>query len=87
MIFYKTLFKTVKIPLDEITKVEIRIGSFKYTDRFKPTFRLEVHHIKSIKPVIINIKVFPKHGLNLLLNHLGLEGGAPNLIRIRRRNH
>ena len=60
--------------LDEITKWSIRIGIFKYMDRFKPTVRLEIESTnREKKPIIIAIRLFDKKDIDKVLDFLPAE--------------
>ena len=78
-ISYRTIWKlgrTTSLTFSEINKAEIKIGVFKYTDRFKPTVRLELKPKPGVKklPIIINLKVFSENDMKKLLNILDSKG-------------
>lgn len=71
---YASLFRrAISIQLAEIAKVNIRTGCFTYIDRFKPTTRLIIHPLSATgrSPMIINLKVFDKKQIDVLLAFLG----------------
>ena len=59
---YSSLFGGIRsIALSEVEKAEIKIGCFTYSDRLKPTVRLEINSKSTIhKNIVINVKVFKK---------------------------
>ena len=70
---YVSLFqRAVSIQLSEIAKVDIQIGCFTYLDRFKPTTRLIIQPQPSTgkSPISINLKVFDKKQIDVLLAFL-----------------
>lgn len=69
-IYYRTLFGGTKyIRFDEIQRVQILFGWFKYSDRFKPMHRIAIEPNDTKKRVIyINMKVFSKINLNNLFD-------------------
>lgn len=70
VISYRTLFGGTKsIRFDEIQKVQILFGWFKYSDRFKPMRRIAIEPIDSQRKIIyINMKVFSIKELNKLFD-------------------
>jgi len=57
--------------INEIKKWSIRVGIFKYMDRFKPTVRLEIESSDpEKKPIIIAIKLFKKEDVDKVLSVL-----------------
>jgi hypothetical protein len=77
-ISYTTIRGTVSMALSEIDKAEIHVGEYQYKDRFRPTIRLELHPYKGIgkKPMVINLKVFGKQDIRLLLKYLNVHNDA-----------
>jgi hypothetical protein len=78
-ISYRTIWKlgrAASLTFSEIDKAEIKIGVFKYTDRFKPTVRLELKPKPGVKklPLIINLKVFPANDLKKVFTILDSKG-------------
>lgn len=70
---YRTLFRGwVRIRLEEINSVEIQIGERRYRDKFRPPLRLVVQpkSVSSIRPFDINLKVFRKEDIEILLEKL-----------------
>jgi len=78
-ILYRTLWnlgRSKSLAFTEISKVEIKIGIFKYSDRFKPTVRLDLYPNRSVKkpPIVINMKVFAERDLKTFFDLLGSKG-------------
>lgn len=69
---YSWFFRERTIFLKDIDKWSLQIGVFRYTDRFKPTVRLEIHAKKELKtkPIIIPLKLFNKFDLEPLFDAL-----------------
>lgn len=69
-LYYRTLFGGTKyIRFDEIQRVQILFGWFKYSDRFKPMHRIAIEPNDTKRRVIyINMKVFSKINLNNLFD-------------------
>jgi hypothetical protein len=73
IISYRTLFGgSCSLQLNEIAKVEIKAGSFDYSDRLKPTIRLIITPIPSVMkpPIVVNMKVFRREDMSELLERL-----------------
>lgn len=70
---------------DQIRKARIGVGEFRYTDRFRPTIRLEILPAslsdKASQPIIVNLKVFRKENMDRVFDWLG-----PKLHEPDRRN-
>ena len=68
-------FRKRTVFLKDIDKWSIQVGVFKYTDRFKPTVRLEIHakKILNVKPIFIPLKLFNKPDLEPLFDALPLK--------------
>ncbi len=72
---YQTPFRKGRsISLSEIEKAEVKVGVFRYRDRFKPTVRLEVVPKPSSgrEPIVIGLKLFAEHDVNRLFDALGV---------------
>ena len=69
---YSWFFRERTIFLKDIDKWSLQIGVFRYTDRFKPTVRLEIYAKKElkIKPIIIPLKLFNESDLKPLFDAL-----------------
>lgn len=74
IISYRTLFTgTRSFALSEIEKCELAIGYESYWDCFKPPIRLVIQPLQSTgkKPVSVNLKVFSKPDVLLIMKVLG----------------
>jgi hypothetical protein len=72
---YRTPFRKGRsISLSEIEKAEVKVGVFRYRDRFKPTVRLEVVPRPSSgrEPIVIGLKLFAERDVNRLFDALGV---------------
>lgn len=58
---------TDRIRLDDVSDFEVKIGVFKYFDRFKPTVRLEIYSNSEVIPLVIAIKLFDKEDIDDLM--------------------
>ena len=73
---YRTPFRKGRsISLSEIEKAEVKVGVFRYLDRFKPTVRLEIVPKPSSgrEPIVIGLKLFAEQDVNRLFDALGLD--------------
>jgi len=63
---------------NEVEWWSIRVGVFKYMDRFKPTVRFEIEPYVDTgkKPIIIAIKLFRKEDIDTVLNLLPADKEA-----------
>ncbi len=85
-ILYKRLFGgTTCINVSEILKIDTEVGCFKYSDRFKPTFRIVIKPIPLIgkSPVVINAKIFCKKEINQLLEKLNNKLGEQKRTNVQ----
>lgn len=74
-LMYRTPFRKGRsILLSEIEKAEVKVGVFRYRDRFKPTVRLEIVPKPSSgrEPIVIGLKLFAEHDVNRLFDALGV---------------
>jgi hypothetical protein len=57
----------------DIDHARVRVGWFTYSDRFRPTNRLEMLPISSasLKPIIVNLKAFRRSDLDVVFEWLG----------------
>lgn len=72
-LLYSSFFGGTKtLPLEEVEKATIEIGSVKYMDRFKPPIRLVIKPMKdsSYKTININLKVFRESDISELIKLL-----------------
>lgn len=73
---YRTPFrKRRSVSLAEVDEAEVKVGVFRYTDRFKPTVRLEIVAKRSSGrgPIIIGLKLFAKGDVQRLFDAIGLD--------------
>ena len=78
-IFYRSIWRfgrIISLTFSEINKAEIKIGVFKYSDRLKPTVRLELTPKPLIKkpPIIINLKILSENDAKKIFDFLDSKG-------------
>jgi hypothetical protein len=68
-------WKGQSISLSEIEKAEVKVGVFRYRDRFKPTVRLEIVPKRSSgqEPIVIGLKLFAEQDVHRLFDAIGLD--------------
>ncbi len=70
MMTYRQPFRRRKsLPLNEIAKVEMKVGLSTYADRFKPNVRLEIEPSAGAgrTPIVINCNVFRRQEMMVLM--------------------
>jgi hypothetical protein len=73
---YRTLFGgTHELPLADVQSAEFEMGRLKYTDRFRPPFRLVLKPKPHAghRPITINLKVFRPDELRRLFDLLNVN--------------
>ena len=61
------------LPLKDIERAKIEVGTRTYSDRFRPPLRLDIRPFKSrsLDPIVVNLKVFKDSDLRVLFEWLG----------------
>jgi len=69
-------FRPYSLSFAEIGRAVMKVGTLKYSDRFKPTVRMELKPKRGIKKrtMIINLKIFDKKELKFVFDCLKSKG-------------
>jgi hypothetical protein len=83
-ISYRTLWSgTRTLGFSDIRKAAVEMGAKEYEDRSRPTIRLALYTLKESgqEPIDINMKVFEREDVQLLLEHFGLDRNDLSIVR------
>ena len=78
-ITYRTMwnyFRPYSLSFADIGKAVMKVGTIKYSDRFKPTVRMELKPKRGIqkRTMIINLKIFDKKEMKYVFDFLQSKG-------------